>query len=62
MTSAVAGAPVVAGVPTVDDIHITVLSPSFGVLLLFGFPAVLNISCAAVGPANLVFLIAVNAC
>jgi hypothetical protein len=60
MMSAVAGVPALAGVPTIDNIPFTHASNSFWALLLFGFPAVPILSCAAVGPAALVYLTAVN--
>jgi hypothetical protein len=55
-----AGVPALAGVPSVVNIHFTCVSTSFGALLLLAFPAVPIISCAAVDPAALVVLIAVN--
>ncbi len=61
MNSAVVVVPIVAGVPTVDNITLIRVSTRFGVPLLFTFPAVPILSCAAVGPATLVFLIAVKA-
>jgi hypothetical protein len=55
-----AGVPAIAGVPTVDNISFTHVSISFRVLLLLLFSAVSILSCAAVGPATLVVLTAVN--
>jgi hypothetical protein len=55
-----ADVPAVACVPTVVNIPFICVSTSFLVLLLFAFPAVPILSCAALGPAVLVVLTAVN--